>query len=80
MVEKEAFNEIRILVYRRLRYIWPQKLTLKSENALFWMATSCLTKYKQILSVVSFACKNLLNFTYLPMNLVTLMNMQGVIT
>ena len=45
MVEKiNAFNEscspkiniqIRILVSGRLSHIWPQKLTLKSENALF---------------------------------------------
>jgi len=42
MVKKiNAFNEscsdiqIRILVSERLSHIWPQKLTLKSENALF---------------------------------------------
>ena len=30
--------QIRIFVSGRLGHIWPQKLTLKSENALFLMA------------------------------------------
>ena len=53
------------MVSERLHYIWPQKLTFKSENVFYDTASSRLTRYKQILSACSFGCKNVLSFTCL---------------
>ena len=38
MLKMKVVIQIRFFVSGRLGHIWPQKLTLKSENALFLMA------------------------------------------
>ena len=56
--------------FRKIALYFPLKIDFEIWKCLIFdvTASSCLTKYQQICSVCSFGCKNVFNFTSLPMN------------